>query len=111
MAKQTAKELILKLIGQGKTDEQIIAATLKDIPESKVDGKHCTKYRKIFATRETDKTKAAMYSAFGSKLHQDWGNDPKNEKARVTAKCPHRELWKARVARQKAAEKAAAKAA
>lgn len=107
MAKQTAKELILKLIGQGKTDEQIIAATLKAIPESKVDGKHCTKYRKIFAARTDDKDAAARYSAFGSKLHQDWGNDSKNEKTRVSAKCPHRELWKARIKRQKEAAKAA----
>jgi hypothetical protein len=107
MAKQTAKELILKLIGQGKTDEQIIAATLKAIPESKVDGKHCTKYRKIFSARTDDKVEAAMYSAFGSKLHQDWGNDEANAKTRVSTKCPHREQWKARAARQKAAEKAA----
>lgn len=108
--RKTAKALILDMIGKGKTDDDIIAAVSKEFPTSKVDGKHCTKYRKIYS--ETDGAKnAAMYAAFGSKMHQEWGNDPKNGKVRVQAKCPHRELWKERAARQKAAEKADKKAA
>ena len=103
----TAKSMILDLIGKGRTDEQIIAAVSKAIPASKVDEKHCTKYRKIYSEMDGAKN-AAVYAAFGSKQHQAWGNDPANAKARVSAKCPHNAAWKARVARQKAAEKKAA---
>lgn len=109
MTTATAKTTILELIGKGKTDDQIIAATLKAFPKSKVDGKHCTKYRKIYAAEGG--ANGDIYSAFGSKEHQAWG--AKNPKVAVTAKCPHNGLWKDRVARHKAADvkAAAAKAA
>lgn len=104
--KQTAKQLIRDLITKKKDDATIIAEVQKAFPESNVDKKHCTKYRReLFVEGVVDGSLAAV----NSKDHQDWvAADPKNLTA--AKRGPHKEYWKERTAKEKAkadAEKAA----
>lgn len=104
--KQTAKQLIRGLITKKKDDATIIAEVQKAFPESNVDKKHCTKYRReLFVEGVVDGSLAAV----NSKDHQDWvAADPKNLTA--AKRGPHKEYWKERTVKEKAkadAEKAA----
>ncbi len=44
---KTAKALICKHILAGWKDERIVKAVQKALPDSKMDAKHCTKYRRL----------------------------------------------------------------
>lgn len=66
---KTAKELICKHIIAGWKDERIIKAVKKALPESKVDTKHCTKYRRLlFVEGEI----GAELCATNSKEYKEW---------------------------------------
>ena len=96
----TAKTLILDAIKTGKTDDQIIALVKKKLPDSAVDAKHCTKYRREAFTAGLV---GAEYAAVHSADHRDWAE--KNPKDAL--KGPHKAHHKAQVAKAKAAKKAA----
>ena len=114
--RKTAKNLIRDLIIKKKTDEQIIDTVQAAFPESNIDSKHCTKYRRELFVEGTIK---ADLAAVGSNDHQEW---VKGSAANLTAakKGPHKDYWvdwdktqKAKVVAAKKAEKekvAAAKA-
>lgn len=94
----TAKSLILEAVVSGKTDNQIIAIVKKKLPESAVDAKHCTKYRReafVEGTIEAD------FAAVKSKEHREWAAD--NMKAAV--KGPHKDFYKEKAAADKAKAK------
>lgn len=95
----TAKSLILKLIIAGKTDDQVISEVQKKLPDSAVDAKHCTKYRReAFMAGDVKADKAAVHS----KEHRDWAKAHEKD----ALKGPHKEFYKARVAKAKEAKKA-----
>lgn len=95
----SAKTLIIDMIVAGKTDDQIIAAVKKKIPESGVNAKHCTKYRREALV--SDKV-GPEYAAVNSKEHREWATD--NEAAAL--KGPHKAFYKEKAAKAKAAAKA-----
>ena len=104
--RQTAKDLIRKLIIAKKTDAQILAEVEKKFPDSNADKKHCTKYRRECFVEELI---GVEHAAVGSREHQEWG------KANLAnaKRGPHKEFWiefdkKLKVKAQ--AEKDAAKA-
>lgn len=99
--RKTAKSLICDLIMKKKTDEQIIAAVKKEFPESNVDGKHCTKYRKELFNEELI---GADLAARGSKEHREWAAD----NMALAKKGPHKAYW---IAKEKADKAKAAEAA
>ena len=101
--RKSAKELIRSLIIKKKTDAQIIEATQAAFPESNVDGKHCTKYRReVFAEGLVGPDLAAR----GSREHREWAA----ENMAAAKKGPHAEYWKAQDTKPaKAAPKAEAK--
>jgi hypothetical protein len=102
--RKTAKELIRSLIIKKKTDEQIIAETQEAFPESGVDSKHCTKYRReCFVEGLIGPDLAAK----GSSEHREWAAD----NMALAKKGPHAEHWKAVEQKQKEAAKAAPKPA
>ena len=99
--RKSARTLIRGLIIKKKTDDQIITAVKKDFPESKVDSKHCTKYRKeLFNEGKID----AALAARGSAEHREWAlANMANAKKGV-----HKVYW---IAREKAEKAAAAEKA
>lgn len=85
--RKTAKELIRSLIIKKKTDAQIIAEVQTAFPESNVDAKHCTKYRReVFSEGLVD----ASLAACGSREHREWAA----ENMAAAKKGPHAEYWK-----------------
>lgn len=96
--KKTAKQLIRDLIAKKKDDATIIAEVQKAFPESNVDKKHCTKYRReLFVEGEI----GAELAAVNSKDHQDWVKaDAKNLTA--AKRGPHKDYWKEVDAKTKA---------
>lgn len=102
--RKSAKELIRSLIIKKKTDAQIIEATQAQFPESNVDGKHCTKYRReVFAEGLVGPELAAR----GSREHREWAA----ANMALAKKGPHADYWKAQDAKPAAAPKAEAKPA
>lgn len=67
----TAKELICVAITKGWKDERIIKDVKKKLPGSKVDSKHCTKYRRLLFNAG-DIT--AEHCATNSKEYKAWAN-------------------------------------
>jgi hypothetical protein len=103
---KSAKSLITDLIIKKKDDETIIETVKAAFPKSKVDSKHCTKYRReLFTALEI----TAELAAVGSTDHQEWAH----ANMAAAKRGPHKEYWKQYAIDQKmkaAAEKAAAKA-
>lgn len=96
----TAKSLILGAIVAGKTDEQVIALVQKKMPDSAVDAKHCTKYRReAFTAGSIGPEYAAVHSAD----HRAWAE----KNAKDALKGPHKAHHKAQAVKAKAAKKAA----
>lgn len=105
--RKTAKDLIRALIIKKKTDDQIIAEVQAAFPESNVDKKHCTKYRRELLVEGAI---GAELAAVGSPDHREWAA----ANMAAAKKGPHGEHWKAVEVKQKeaaAAAKAAPKAA
>lgn len=105
--RKTAKEMIRGLIVKKKSDAEIIKAVQAAFPESQVDSKHCTKYRReLLVEGAID----ASLAAVGSPDHRAWAQ----ENLALAKKGPHGEYWKGVEVKQKeaaAAEKAKAKPA
>lgn len=105
--RKTAKDLIRALIIKKKTDESIIAEVQAAFPESNVDKKHCTKYRRELLVEGLI---GAELAAVGSPDHREWAL----ANMAAAKKGPHAEHWKGVETKQKeaaAAAKAAPKAA
>lgn len=101
---KTAKELIRDLIVKKKTDAFIIDAVLKAFPNSKADGKHCSKYRReLFNEMEIGPELASA----NSKAHRDWAK----ENMAAAKRGPHKDYWKEVEAKAKAAAATKKKAA
>lgn len=97
--RKTAKDLIRALIIKKKTDDAIIAEVQTAFPESSVDKKHCTKYRRELLVEGLI---GAELAAVGSPDHREWAaTNPA-----LAKKGPHAEYHKA--AEAKAKETAAA---
>ena len=96
---KNAKAIIYDLIKKKKTDEFIIEKTLELFPDSLVDNKHCTKYRReLFVAGEID----ASLAAVRSQDHQVWAQDNMTAAKRGV----HKIYWKARATIEKAVEEA-----
>lgn len=91
----SAKTLIIDMVVAGKTDAQIIAAVLKKIPESGVNAKHCTKYRREALVAELV---GPEYAAVNSAEHREWAAD----NAAAALKGPHKDFYKAKATKAKA---------
>lgn len=101
--RKTAKDLIRALIIKKKTDEQIIAEVQAAFPESNVDKKHCTKYRRELLVEGLIGPELA---AVGSPDHKEWAA----ANPALAKKGPHGEYHKAAEAAAKAKPAPVAKA-
>lgn len=101
--RKTAKDLIRALIIKKKTDEQIIADVQAAFPESNVDKKHCTKYRRELLVEGLI---GAELAAVGSPDHKEWAA----ANPALAKKGPHGEYHKAAEAAAKAKPAPVAKA-
>jgi len=95
---KNAKGVICDLIKKKKSDDVIIEQTLELFPDSLVDKKHCTKYRReLFVAEEID----ASLAAVRSKDHQEWAQE---NMAAAKRGC-HKDYWKAKAEAAKAKPK------
>lgn len=98
--RKTAKDLIRALIIKKKTDDAIIAEVQAAFPESSVDKKHCTKYRRELLVEGLI---GAELAAVGSPDHREWAA----ANPALAKKGPHAEYHKAAEAKAKEATAAA----
>lgn len=68
----TAKELICASIIKGWKDERIIKDVQKKLPDSKVDSKHCTKYRRLLFVEGNI---GPELCATNSKEYKEWADE------------------------------------
>jgi hypothetical protein len=97
--RKTAKDLIRALIIKKKTDDAIIAEVQAAFPESSVDKKHCTKYRRELLVEGLI---GAELAAVGSPDHREWAA----ANPALAKKGPHAEYHKAAEAKAKETAKA-----
>lgn len=98
--RKTAKDLIRALIIKKKTDDAIISEVQAAFPESSVDKKHCTKYRRELLVEGLI---GAELAAVGSPDHREWAA----ANMALAKKGPHAEYHKASEAKAKEAAVAA----